>query len=240
MHLSIIIPAFNEAKRITETLSRIESYLKKQDYLYEIIIVDDGSNDSTADLVRNRSTHNNAIRLLQNKKNMGKGYSVKRGMLEAQGEYLLFSDADLSIPTEEIEKLIPWFSKGYDIVIGSRRLRASNIVRHQPFYRVGIGRVFNILTQFLIVKGIKDTQCGFKCFRRDVAKQVFQRQTVNGFCFDVEILFIAAQLGYRVKEVPITWYDSKGTTVNILIDPLKMFLDLLKIRLNFILKREKK
>ena len=239
MYLSIVIPAFNEAKRITETLSRIESYLKTQGYPYEIIVIDDGSTDKTGDLVRNRSAHNNAIRLLQNKKNMGKGYSVKRGMLEAQGEYLLFSDADLSTPIEEIEKLMPWFTRGYDIVIGSRGLLESNVVRHQPFYRERSGRVFNILVRFLIVKEIKDTQCGFKCFRQEAAKQVFKRQTVNGFCFDVEVIFIATQLGYKIKEVPIAWYNSSETKVNILIDPLKMFLDLLKIRLNFFLKRKK-
>jgi dolichyl-phosphate beta-glucosyltransferase len=238
MHLSIIIPAFNEEKRITETLSRIESYTKKQGYPYEIIIVDDGSNDNTGEIVRNSSATNVTVRLLQNKKNMGKGYSIKRGMLEAGGEYLLFSDADLSTPIEEIEKLMPWFSRGYDIIIGSRGLPGSNVVRRQPFYREKSGRIFNTLVRLFILKGIEDTQCGFKCFRRETAKQVFKRQTINGFCFDVEVLFIASKLGYRIKEIPIVWYNSTDTKVNILIDPLKMFLDLFRIRFNFFFRRQ--
>jgi dolichyl-phosphate beta-glucosyltransferase len=233
MHLSVIIPAYNEAKRITVTLSRIESYIKTQGYPYEIIVIDDGSTDNTGDLVRARIAHNNLIQLLQNSKNRGKGYSVKRGIIEARGEYLLFSDADLSTPIEEIERLMPWFNQGFDIVIGSRGLKESNVVRHQPFYREKSGRVFNVLVQLLTVKGIKDTQCGFKCFRRDAAKQVFERQVINGFCFDVEVLWIATQSGYRIKEIPITWYNSKGTKVNMLADSLRMFLDLLKIRSNY-------
>jgi dolichyl-phosphate beta-glucosyltransferase len=230
MFLSIIIPAFNESERIIKTFSKIDAYTKKQSYSYEIIVIDDGSRDDTGDLVRDLSAQNDTIRFIRNKKNMGKGYSVKRGMLEARGEYLLFSDADLSTPIEEIEKLTPWFSQGYDIVIGSRGLPDSKVFKHQPFYREKSGRIFNILVQLLIMEGIKDTQCGFKCFRQDVAKRVFQKQTINGFCFDVEILFLATQLGYRIKEVPIVWYNADGSKVNIPWDPFKMFFDLIRIR----------
>lgn len=237
MYLSVIIPAFNEAKRITETLSRIESYIQSRGDSYEIVVIDDGSTDNTAGLVKNRSAHNNAIRLLQNNKNMGKGYSVKRGMLEARGEYLLFCDADLAIPIEEIEKLMPWFNKGHEIVIGSKGLKELNVVRHQPLWRESSGRIFNAFVQLIILKGIKDTQCGFKCFRREAAEKIFLKQTLHGYCFDVEILFIAALLGYRIKEVSVSCYNLTGTKVNIFIDPLKMLLDLLGIKLKSSLNR---
>ena len=230
IYLSVVIPAFNEEERIEETLSEIELYLKKQDYPYEIIVVDDGSEDNTAKLIRNSTAYNHTVHLLWNEGNKGKGYSVKRGMLEARGEYILFSDADLSTPVEEVEELMPWFDRGYDIVIGSRGLPQSNIVIHQPLYRETMGRIFNLLVQLLTIKGIKDTQCGFKCFRGDVARDIFNRQTLSGFSFDVEVLYIATKLNYRIKEVPINWYNSPRTKVNALTDSLKMFFDLLRIR----------
>ena len=232
IYLSVVIPAFNEEERIEETLSKIELYLKKQDYPYEIIVVDDGSEDNTARLVMNYPTYNHTLRLLQNEGNKGKGYSVKRGVLEARGAYILFSDADLSTPIEEVEKLMPWFDKGYDIVIGSRGLPQSNIVIHQPLYRETMGRIFNLLVQLLTIKGIKDTQCGFKCFRGDVARDIFNRQTLSGFSFDVEVLYIATKLNYRIKEVPINWYNSPRTKVNALTDSLKMLFDLVRINLS--------
>ena len=232
IYLSVVIPAFNEEKRIRETLSKIELYLIEQDYSYEIIVVDDGSVDNTAELVKNSTTYNHSLRLLKNEDNKGKGFSVKRGVLEARGVYILFSDADLSTPIEEIEKLMPWFDKGYDIVIGSRGLPQSNIIIHQPFYRETMGRIFSIIVQILNIRGINDTQCGFKCFRRDVAYQIFPKQTIRGFTFDVEVLYIASNLGNRIKEVPIDWYNSPQTSVNAISDYLKMFIDLLRIRFN--------
>ncbi|MFQ5962695.1 MAG: dolichyl-phosphate beta-glucosyltransferase [Candidatus Scalinduaceae bacterium] len=232
IYLSIVIPAFNEEERINKTISKIESYLKTQNYSYEIIVVDDGSKDNTATIIRDSADYNHNVYLLQNKENKGKGYSVKRGMLKARGEYILFSDADLSTPIKEVEKLFPLFNRDYDIVIGSRGLTESNIVVHQPFYRENMGRIFSNLVQLLTVKGIKDTQCGFKCFRGDVARDIFNRQTMSGFCFDVEVLYIASKSGYRIKEVPIIWYNSPKSKVNPLTDPLKMLLDLLRIRFN--------
>lgn len=238
IYLSVVIPAFNEEQGIKETLSKVESYLIEQDYSYEIIVVDDGSVDNTAELVKNFTAynHSHSLCLLKNEGNKGKGFSVKRGVLEARGEYILFSDADMSTPIEEIEKLMPWFDKGYDIVIGSRALPQSNIMIHQPFYRETMGRIFNVFVQLLTIKGIKDTQCGFKCFRKKVAQEIFNKQTASGFSFDVEVLYIAYKLDYRIKEVPINWYNSPNSKVNALTDSFKMLVDLLRI----ILKKSKK
>jgi dolichyl-phosphate beta-glucosyltransferase len=213
--------------------------MREHNYSYEIIVIDDCSTDNTTGMVEGWAKANNPVVILRNEKHMGKGYSVRRGMLEGRGEFLFFSDADLSTPIEEIEKLMPWFRKGFDVVIGSRGLPDSNVVKHQPFYREKSGRIFNVLVQLLILRGIKDTQCGFKCFRRTAGQTIFQRQTLNGFCFDVEALFIASQSGYRIKEVPISWYNEKGTKVNFLTDSLKMFLDLLRIRIKFFLNKER-
>lgn len=229
IHLSVVIPAFNEEGRIKKTLKKIESYLTKNDYPIEIIVVDDGSVDNTVNIVEELRKNNGNIFLLKNKFNRGKGYSVRKGMLYAQGKLVLFSDADLSTPIEEIEKFFPWFDQGYDIVIGSRGLPQSRIVVHQPFYRETIGRIFNFLVQLLVIGGIKDTQCGFKCFKSDVAKDLFEKQTIPGFCFDVEILLMAVRKGLKIKEVPIKWFNSSNTKVNMFFDSFIMFWDLLKI-----------
>lgn len=231
IRLSVIVPAYNEEERIGKTLHTVQAYLDGQGVPYEIIVVDDGSSDGTAAIVEGMSSFGDKIRILRNETNSGKGYSVRRGMLEGRGEFLLFSDADLSTPIEEIEKLMPWFEQGYDIVVGSRALPASNVVVHQPFYRETMGRVFNLIVRACTVKGIKDTQCGFKCFRREAAHEVFGRQRTDGFSFDVEVLFIAQRLGYKVKEVPVDWYNSPDTKVNALSDSIKMFLDIIRIRL---------
>lgn len=240
IYLSVVIPAFNEEKRIRETLSKIELYLIEQDYSYEIIVVDDGSVDNTAELVKNYTAYKHAVHLLQNKENRGKGYSVKKGILKARGEHILFSDADLSTPIEEIEKLMPWFDKGYDVVIGSRGLPQSNIVVHQPLHRELMGRLFNIFVQLLNIKGIKDTQCGLKCFRKSVAHQIFRKQNIRGFCFDVEILDIAIRMGYKIKEVPIKWFNSPQSSVKVGTDGLMMLFDLLKIRYNYFIDNDRR
>lgn len=230
-HLSIVIPAFNEERRLEQTLLRLQAYCELQAYSSEIIVVDDGSADGTADLVMRIAAKGRGIRLLKNAQNSGKGYSVRRGMLEAQGEYRLFSDADLSAPIEEVEKLLPLFDSGYDIVIGSRSVAGANVIAHQPVFRELMGRVFNRLVRGLLLPGIIDTQCGFKCFRASAAEAVFQRQTLTGFSFDVEVLYIGSRLGHRIKEVPITWSHCADTKVNLIADPLKMFQDLLRIRI---------
>ena len=232
--LSVVIPAYNEEERISKTLEGISDYLQKKEYTYEIIVVDDGSLDSTVDLVGSISRNNGNIRVLRNGVNRGKGYSVKRGVLASSGEYVLFSDADLPIPIEEVEKLFDWLRSGYEIAIGSKRLKESKSFIDQPLYRRLMGRIFNILLQLFIIRGINDTQCGFKCFKREAADRIFPKQLVEGFCFDVELLYLAKRWGVPVKEVPVRWTNRDAkTTVKIIPDSLQMVLDLFKIRINY-------
>ncbi|OGX15624.1 MAG: hypothetical protein A2166_02510 [Omnitrophica WOR_2 bacterium RBG_13_41_10] len=232
IYISVVIPAYNENVRIVKTLEKTLDYFEIHNYLYEIIIIDDASTDVTYNLVDSLSRGHSNIKILRNRKNMGKGFSVKRGVLESRGDYVLFSDADLSTPIEEIEKFFPHFNKGYDIVIGSRALKDSQILLKQPWYRKNMGKIFNLLVRLFIIKGIKDTQCGFKCFRKEVAHKIFSLQRLNGFCFDVEILYIAKSLGYKIKEVPIIWLNCLQSRVAIFNDSICMFFDLFKIKFN--------
>jgi dolichyl-phosphate beta-glucosyltransferase len=230
--LSIIIPAFNEERRLLSTLEKIYSYFEKRNGAYEIIVVDDGSTDNTSTCANDFRSKFKCTRLVRNGGNRGKGYSVKNGFLQATGEYLLFSDADLSTPIEEIEKLKAYLENGYDIAIGSRGLKESDIQVHQPWYREIMGRTFNILVRVLCVRDFKDTQCGFKCFIREAALEVCKRQRLERFSFDVEMLYIAKKLGYKVKEVPVRWVNESETKVKAIRDSANMFVDLLKIKLN--------
>lgn len=229
--LSVIIPCYNEEKLIGSTLERIAAYLDSKGYPYEVLAVDDGSKDSTTGIIDSFSSKNKKIRLLKNPRNMGKGYSVRRGFLEARGEYVCFTDADLSTPIEEVEKLLKWLKSGFDIAIGSRSIAGSNVEVRQKRWRELMGKTFNFLVQSIIFSGIKDTQCGFKCFSQAAAKDVFKKQLVNGFSFDVEALFIANKLGYKIKEVPIKWVNRFESRVNPIIHPLQMIKDTLKVRL---------
>lgn len=232
IHLSVVIPAYNEAERIGATLGKIHDYLQTKDYPYEIIVVDDGSRDNTTGLVSQIARQIPCISLLENGVNRGKGYSVRAGVLNAQGAMILFSDADLSTPIGEVDKLIPWLGRGYDIAIGSRGLPGSEILVRQPWRRQLMGKVFNRLVQLLAVSGINDTQCGFKLFTKEAARDLFEKQTVSGFGFDVEILFIASKNGYRIKEVPVKWMDSPNSRIDIWKDPFTMLTDLARIRIN--------
>lgn len=228
MDFSIIIPAYNEENRIGETLKKIQSYFLSKNYNYQIIVVDDGSRDRTSQIVEKFSPD---IILLKNEKNYGKGYSIKRGVEKAEGNFILFTDADLSTPIEEIEKLLVYLVReNYDIAIGSRGLKESKIVIHQPFYREYAGKFFNLLVKLFIMNEISDTQCGFKCFKGNVAKKLFSKSLIYGFAFDVEILYIAKIMGYKIKEVPIVWYNSKMSKVSILKHPLQMIYELVKIK----------
>lgn len=231
MDLSIIIPAYNEEKRIEKTIQNIVSYLsKKFADNYEIIIVDDRSKDKTVEIVKKLSRENEKIKIMVNEENYGKGYSVKKGMLNAQGKYLLFSDADLSTPIEELDKLLFWIEKGYDIAIGSRSLKDSQVIVHQPFYREMMGKIFNKLVKIWCLSDFVDTQCGFKLFNKEVAKKIFTQTKINRFTFDVEILYLAKRNGLRVKEIPVRWINSPASRVNPIFDSLKMLIDLLQIR----------
>jgi glycosyltransferase involved in cell wall biosynthesis len=239
--VSVVIPAYNEARRLPQTLARVNEYFHAQPYTAEILVVDDGSSDNTAQIVASFAQAHPRVRLIQND-HRGKGYTVRTGMLAARGHIVLFSDADLSTPIEELEKLLPWFERGYDIVIGSREGLGAQRIK-EPFYRHFMGRVFNFIVQTLTVRGIQDTQCGFKAFRYEVAHDVFARLQLYGdntkpvrggmvTAFDVEVLFIGYKSGYRIKEVPVQWRYGTETKVNPLKDSYRNFRDVLLVRWN--------
>ena len=228
-YLSVIIPTYNEEQRIGGTLKKIISYLSHQNYYYEIIVVDDASFDQTAKVVKN---FGEKIILLENRERKGKGYSIRQGVLSARGEFILFSDADLSAPIEELEKLLFWLKKGYNLAIGSRALPDSEIPIPQPFFRRLMGRCFNLLVKLLVVRGFSDTQCGFKCFEKKTANLLFGKLRLSGFCFDVEILYLARRFKKRVKEVPVRWLNSQVSKVSPIKHSFLMFLDLFRIRFN--------
>jgi glycosyltransferase involved in cell wall biosynthesis len=231
--ISIVIPAYNEQSRLPETLRRVTQYLQESDWTFrEILVVDDGSTDATADAASAIARDNPEIQVLRNPGNRGKGYSVRHGMLKAHGEWRLFSDADLSAPIEELEKLWCGIERGkQEIAIGSRALDRSLIGVHQPGYRESMGRIFNAVMRAATGLHISDTQCGFKLFRGDVAEEVFSRQILDRFGFDAEVLYIAARRGYQIAEVPVRWNHVEGSKVGMLTG-LHAFEELLEIRLN--------
>jgi dolichyl-phosphate beta-glucosyltransferase len=229
--LSVVIPAYNEALRIGKTLDRIDEYLKGYGPSYEIIVVDDGSNDETSRIVRKAAEKHPAIVLVQNGRNRGKGYSVKQGVLSSRGRFVLMSDADLSTPIEEIGKLFKALEEGYDIAIGSRSVSGSEILKRQVWYRQLMGKTYNKIVRTVAVSGFRDTQCGFKLFTGDAARMVFARQRIEGFAFDVETLYLAKKMGLGIREVPVIWVNSPDSRVSLFRDPLQMLRDLLKIRL---------
>ena len=200
---------------------------------YEIIVVNDGSKDKTVELIKKLNYPH--IKIINNRGNRGKGYSVRQGVMHAQGELVLFSDADLSTPIEEYAKLKSYLDQGYDIVIGSRRIKGADVKIKQPLHRRLLGQGFGFLVELLAIKGIKDTQCGFKMFKSDIAKKSFFLQKMDGFSFDVEVLFIAKRrFKARIKEVPVQWIDSaKLSKVNAGKESLRMLKDLIRIRFNF-------
>ncbi len=239
--LSVVIPAYNEEKRLPRTLARVQEYLASRSYPSEILVVDDGSSDATGEVATSFGKTHPGVRLVSSE-HRGKGFAVRRGMLEAQGHVVLFSDADLSTPIEELEKLMPWFERGYDIVIGSREGSGAQRIK-EPFYRHFMGRVFNLLVRLLAVPGIQDTQCGFKAFRDDAARDVFGRVQLYGdeaprikngmvTAFDVEVLFIGRKLHYRIKEIPVQWRYGTETKVNPFKDSWRNFHDVLTVRWN--------
>ncbi len=229
LRLSLIIPAYNEEKRLDKTLRAAETYLSSQECDSEIIVVDDGSRDRTAGLVRESFPE---VRLVSYQPNRGKGHAVKTGMLAAQGDYRVFYDADGSTPIEEIDKVWPRFEAGADVVIGSRSLPESDVAVRQHPFRELMGRGFNALVRMLLRERFADTQCGFKAFSRKAAEAVFARQLLDGFCFDSELLYIAARLGFRIDEIPVRWLNSPDSRVRIVSDSARMFTDLVRIRLN--------
>ena len=229
---SIVIPAYNESARIPATLRSILSFVRAKGWTAEIIVVNDGSRDSTAEVVREFARNAPEVRLLENPGNHGKGYSVRHGMIQALGEVVMFTDSDLSAPIEEAELLFAAISNGADIAIGSRWLEKGRQTHRQPLYRQFFGRCFNAVTRAVMGLKFADTQCGFKAFTRAAAQTVFQLQTIEGWGFDPEILFIAVKRGYRVAEVPVSWAHDERTRMSYLKDGLKMLREIFTIRWN--------
>jgi dolichyl-phosphate beta-glucosyltransferase len=224
--LSVVVPALNEEDRLPRTLERIVSHLGRRREGYELVVVDDGSRDRTAERAQAAGAT-----VLRNETNRGKGYAVRRGMLAARGARRLMTDADLSTPIEELDRLCARMDEGHDVVIGSRALPGSRIEVRQPWYRENMGRVFNLFVRALAVPGLTDTQCGFKLFSGPAARDVFSAARLDGFSFDVEVLFLARRKGYRIAEVPVVWRNDAATRVSLLRGFLA-FPDLLRIRAN--------
>ncbi len=230
MFLSIVIPAYNEEKRLPGTLQKIDEFLSKQDYSAEVLVVENGSTDRTAEIVRDFSKEHPQFKLISIKER-GKGIAVKTGMLAAQGEYRFICDADLSMPIEEVNKFLPPTLEGYDVAIASREAPGAHRF-NEPWYRHLMGRVFNFIVRVLAVPGFADTQCGFKCFTAEAAELVFPKQTMSGWGFDVEVLFIALHHGLKVVEVPVNWYYMENSRVNPVKDTFSMLREVLKVRQN--------
>jgi glycosyltransferase involved in cell wall biosynthesis len=228
--ISIVIPAYNESERLGPTLDHVLAFIQQRGWNAEIIVVDDGSQDRTSEVVRTYSQKNGIVRLIENPENRGKGYSVGNGVLNANGDLVLFTDADLSSPIEEAPKLLEALEKGADIAIGSRWARSELQTRRQSLARQVLGRVFNGLLRVLLRLDFKDTQCGFKAFRREAARTVFPLQRIEGWGFDPEILYLARKFGCQVVEVPVRWGHDTRTRINPLVDGLRMVSDMLLIR----------
>jgi len=229
-HLSIVVPAYNEEDRIGPTLERMTAYLDARGFTYELLVVDDGSTDRTAQIVRAAAESHPRIRLLGYRQNRGKGYAVRHGILQAGGDYVLFSDADLATPIEEHEKLEARMRQGFDVAIGSRDVPGSRLERRQSPLRELGGKLFNRCVQAVAVPGIHDTQCGFKLFTRAAARNIFSRCQIDNFSFDVEVLYLARQLGYSIAEVPVRWAHQEGSKVRFLRDARRMLATLFRIK----------
>lgn len=228
--MSVVIPAYNEAQRLPQSLASVRAFLAGKRYRAEVIVVDDGSTDDTAEIVKALAKGWPALRLMQGP-HRGKGGAVRAGVLAAEGDYVALADADLSMPIEEFDRFAPELLGPYDVAVGSRE--APGAVRYdEPAYRHVMGRVFNALVRWLLLPGLQDTQCGFKCLRREVAVELCQAQTISGFGFDVELLSIARHRGYTIHEVPVSWYYVAGSRVSPIRDTVRMARDVLRVRAN--------
>lgn len=229
--LSVVIPAYNEESRLPHTMQAVTTYLKKQSYTWEVVVVDDGSSDKTADVTRALSVSDNRIKLLQYGENRGKGYAVKYGMTHTAGQYRLFMDADNSTTIDHFEKFLPKFKEGYDAVIGSRDIEGADIAVHQPKWKEILGDLGNIWIQFWAVRGIKDTQAGFKVFTKKATEDVFPYLTIDRWGFDVEALAVTKMRGYKILEHPIKWVNDPNSKVSTsaYIDVLK---EVVQVRMN--------
>lgn len=232
MDLSVIIPAYNEERRLGGTIDKVFSYLQTKPISFEVVVVDDGSQDGTAQVVREKQTSYPNLTLLPNEKNQGKGRAVRQGVLAARGAEVLFSDADLSAPIEEYEKLSPKLKEGYSIVIASRELKESQIKQQHSKHRKTLRKIFNFCVKALTGVGFQDTQCGFKLFTREAVQIIFPKLQVARYAFDVEVLWLANRLNVRACEVPVRWVHKPASQINVLRDGARMFWDIVQIRLN--------
>lgn len=229
---SIVIPAYNEGARLLPTLDRVLGFIHQQGWSAEIVVVNDGSRDETAEIVRAYGQRHPAVRLIENPGNRGKGFSVRNGILHARGEAVLFTDADLSSPIEESVKLFGAIARGNDMAIGSRWLQSDLQTVRQPLYRQILGRAFNLALRIILGLNFKDTQCGFKAVTGRAGRDIFGRQRIRRWGFDPEILFLARKLGYKVEEVPVAWGHDHRSKINPITDGMSMLADLLRIRWN--------
>lgn len=229
--MTIIIPAYNEAHRLPQTLSRVMAFLTTCEQPLDLIVVNNNSQDDTGEVARNFADHHPQLRVLE-QPIPGKGAAVRRGILAAKGRYVFICDADLAMPIEELPRFFPTTLGGeYDIAIGSREVAGAKRY-HEPWYRHVMGRIFNFVVRVLAVPRIQDTQCGFKSLRREIAQELFTLQTIDGWAFDVEILALAQQRGYQILEVGIPWYYGEGSRVDPLLDSLRMIKEVLRVRRN--------
>jgi len=231
--LSIVIPAYNEAApdRLPTSLKQITAFVATQPYAIEVIIVNNNSTDDTLAIAQKAADEFDYIRVITETR-QGKGIAVKTGMGIAHGDYLFICDADLSMPIEEVVKFLPPNAESYDVAIASREAKGAKRIG-EPEMRHIMGRVFNFIVKVLAVRGLNDTQCGFKCFRREVAEKIFPLQTIDGWAFDVELLFIAQKLGYKIIEIPITWYYKPQSKIKPMGDSYKMVMETLNVRRNW-------
>lgn len=229
--MSLVIPAYNEQARLPATLAKLRAFLEKEPPHYEVLVVDDGSKDNTAAIVEEAMAgFPEELRLLR-EPHRGKGHAVRKGMLAARGQYAMFCDADFSMPVEEVVKFPKALGDGYQIAIGSREVKGARRIG-EPWHRHLMGRVFNLLVRVMAIPGLQDTQCGFKGFTREAAQEIFGRQVIDGFGFDVEVLYIARKMGMRITEVPINWYYFSSSRVDPIKDTVRMINDVLQVRSN--------
>ncbi len=227
MDISVVIPAYNEALRLGPSLQRVVTYLRERGESYEVLVVDDGSTDATADVAQKLAAE--GVRVLRQEVNRGKGAVIKVGVLASRGREVLLMDADLSTPIEDLAKLRPHLAEA-PLVLGSRSVEGSEVAQRQPFYREMMGRTFNLIIRLLGVRGLRDTQCGFKLLAGDVARRLFAELTIERFDYDVELVWLARRHGYRVIEVGVRWSDAPSSKVNPLSDSLRMLWDVLALR----------
>ncbi len=228
--ISLVVPAYNEEGRLPSTIEKMRAFLTTQSFSYEVLVVDDGSSDQTATIVEEAMPTFPGLRVLR-EPHRGKGHAVRRGMLTAEGEYVMFCDADFSMPVEEVVRFPQALKGRFDVAMGSREVAGARRIG-EPKYRHLMGRVFNLIVRLLAVPGFQDTQCGFKCFTRKATQEIFRRQVIDGFGFDVEVLYVARKMGLGITEVPISWYYFPSSRVDPVRDTLRMINDVLQVRAN--------